>query len=107
MEILKSEPKGIRWVELIKKVKAAFPEMQPNTIAGSLWNLDSIAPNEVYKPAKGVWRHVTFQEKILEKDITAEKVQAIQLKESSLYDPFADWLKNEASTPGKAGGIIV
>lgn len=94
IEILKDEPKGIRWVELLKKVKSALPEMQPNTVNGSLWNLDTIAPKEVYKPAKGVWRHIMFQEKTPEADV-AHETTATQITEASLYGPFAEWLKNE------------
>lgn len=101
IEILAGEPKGIRWVELIRRVKAALPQMQPNTITGSLWNLDAVAPEQVYKPARGVWRHVQFQEKLPEKDIVPS-APAIQLKETSLYEPFADWIKNELEECTKA-----
>lgn len=100
IEILKGEPKGIRWVVLLKRVRAEIPDL-PKNIGGYLWNLDSLEPGKVYKPARGVWRHVMFQEKAPEADI-APKASAAQLKETSIYEPFADWIKNELEECTKA-----
>jgi len=101
ISILKGEPKGIHWAEWLNKVKAALPHMQPNTISGSLWNLDAASPQFVYKPAKGVWRHTMYKEDAPEPDIAKEAVPT-PATEKSLYAPFADWLKNELEECTKA-----
>lgn len=100
IEILQTEADGIRWAELLRRVKKAIPEL-PKNIGGFLYNLDAIAPDQVYKPARGLWRHVKFQEKTPEPDI-APKPTPIQAKESALYEPFADWIKNELEECTKA-----
>jgi hypothetical protein len=105
LEILEREPKGIRWSELLKKVKAELPE-NPNTIRGSLWNLDSLRPGEVYKPDRGIWRHVRFKETEAEKDIVdarvASTVLSPQVTEEDFYAPFAEWIKDELEECTKA-----
>ena len=87
LEILEREPKGIRWSELLKKVKAELPE-NPNTIRGSLWNLDSLKPSEVYKPDRGVWRHVRFKETEAEKDIVEAKVMSTVISTQVTEEDF-------------------
>jgi len=47
------------------------PETPKNTVHGSVWNLDTIFPNEITKPSR------------------------IKIKESEFYAPFAEWLKND------------
>jgi hypothetical protein len=105
LEILEREPKGIRWSELLKKVRAELPE-NPNTIRGSLWNLDSLRPGEVYKPDRGIWRHVRFKETEAEKDIVdarvASTVLSPQVTEEDFYAPFAEWIKDELEECTKA-----
>ena len=58
IEIIKSNPNGIRFSKLVKKLHAEFPDISNNTIDGSIWNLDKEMSNEVYKPARGLFRHV-------------------------------------------------
>jgi ribosomal protein S3AE len=58
IEIIKSNPNGIRFSQLVKKIHAEFPDISIYTIDGSIWNLDKEMPNEVYKPARGLFRHV-------------------------------------------------
>jgi len=105
LEILRREPKGVRWSELLKKVKADLPE-NFNTIRGSLWNLDSLKPNEVYKPDRGVWRHLQFKETEAEKDIVEARVASTavspRVAEGDFYAPFAEWIKNELEECTKA-----
>ena len=99
LEILGGEPKGIRWSELLKKVKAELPDMAPNTIHGSLWNLDSLRPSDVYKADRGSFRHLKYKETEAEKDIAEAKVLATavsaQVNEEAFYAPFAAWIRDE------------
>jgi hypothetical protein len=61
IHILGQAPEGLRWSALVKKVETELPEMAENTIQGSLWNLDVVRPNDVYKPARGHWQLVKFK----------------------------------------------
>ncbi len=44
LEIIKAHPEGIRYSELSRQIHEALPEMNVNTIAGSIWDLDMTFP---------------------------------------------------------------
>ena len=56
LEILAETPNGVRYSELMRKVKENLPGIPVNTITASLWNLDAVKPSEVYKPGRGIFR---------------------------------------------------
>ena len=62
IEILKSAPQGIRTSQLIKAIKENLPNVHPKTINGTVWKLPTTRPEEVYKPRRGLFRHVSFRE---------------------------------------------
>jgi len=101
IEILKSIPSGVRYSELVRNIHQEFPDIPVNTIHGTTWNLETRIPSEVYKPARGLFRHISFKEIEGEKEIvippTIEKI-----KEEDFYEPFADWLVNELEECTKA-----
>jgi hypothetical protein len=106
IELLGREPAGIRWSDLIKRVKAELPEMAENTVQGSLWNLDILRPNEVYKPARGHWQLTKFKSNEPERDIVEAETKSPKLaaavSEEDFYIPFAEWIKNELEECTKA-----
>ena len=103
LEILVNEPNGLHYSELMRKVKEALPEAKQNTIHGSLWNLDTTKAELIYKPARGLFRHVSFKETEIEKDIQiAEKKPKGKVSEEDFYESFADWIKNELEECTKA-----
>src|SRR4030042_6383370 len=103
LEILVNEPNGFHYSELMRKVKEALPEAKQNTIHGSLWNLDTTKSEFIYKPARGLFRHVSFKETEIEKDIEiAEKKPKGKVSEEDFYESFADWIKNELEECTKA-----
>ena len=55
-EFLEAHPDGLRYSELRAKIQAADPNFNSNTINGSIWNLDAVFPDKVYKPSKGLFR---------------------------------------------------
>lgn len=61
IEILKLNPNDVRYSDLVRKIHEEFPETPLNTIRGTVWNLETRVRNEVYKPARGLFRHVTFK----------------------------------------------
>ncbi|MFA5399502.1 MAG: hypothetical protein WC169_10715 [Dehalococcoidia bacterium] len=98
LKILISNPDGIHYSELVRKISEQCPHIPINTVHGNVWDLDTEHPDEIYKPAKGVFRHVSFKEReIKEEGIKPEKVH-----EDMFYQPFADWLVNEAEDCTKA-----
>lgn len=96
VELLLSNPEGIKYMQLVNLLKTHFPDIPVNTIHGSMWNLDLVMPNEVYKPDRGLFRHISFKEKITKEDLEiTPKIAQVELKEEDFYQPFADYLKNE------------
>ncbi len=98
IEILKSNPSGIRYSDLVRKISQEFPEIPVNTIHGTVWNLETRVPDEVYKPARGLFRHVKFKEE----EISEEEREIEKIKEEDFYKPFAEWLVNELEECTKA-----
>jgi len=108
LEILKNTPKGVHYTELARKIKQELPDINLKTIYGTIYNLDSRLPNRVYKPARGLFRFITFREiEISNKGKEREDIQIVKkakegLTEENFYQPFADWLANELEECTKA-----
>ncbi|MBC7129304.1 MAG: hypothetical protein H5T45_06210 [Thermoplasmatales archaeon] len=101
IEILESNSDGVRYSELVREIKKEFPEIPVNTIHGVVWNLEDRLPDEIYKPARGLFRHVKFKEREISK---ASKVppETVRVREENFYEPFANWLVNEMEECTKA-----
>jgi hypothetical protein len=61
IEILKSAPHGIRTSQLLKAIQDDLSDIHPKTINGVVWKLPETRPEEVYKPSRGIFRHVSFR----------------------------------------------
>jgi len=103
IEILKSNPQGVRYSELVRAISQALPDMNINHIHGSIWNLNKIMPREVYKADRGLFRDVSFrgteEAEVIETKIIQEQ-RAI--KEPDFYESFAKYLVNELEECTKA-----
>lgn len=96
LELLEQFPQGLRYSELHAKISACDSMFNSNTINGSIWNLDSIFPDKVYKPSKGLFRLLKYKPTEVDPDTPALIPVAIpKVKEEDFYKPFADWLTNE------------
>lgn len=101
LEILRSNPNGVRYSDLGTKIQKEFQKkathipINTNTIRGAIWDLETQAPKEVYKPARGLFRHVAFRDKEIDKDLQKPPSHTGKIKEGHFYKPFADWLINE------------
>jgi hypothetical protein len=62
IEILKNAPQGLRTSQLINAIQDDLPDVHPKTINGTVWVLPEKRPEEVYKPSRGLFRHVSFRE---------------------------------------------
>lgn len=98
MEILKTNADGIRYGDLVRELQSKLPDIPVNTIHGTVWNLETHVPAEVYKPARGFFRHAMFREQE-EKGIAPK---AKRLEEADFYEPFAKWLVSELEECTKA-----
>lgn len=89
VEILKNNPRGMRWMEMQRLLARELPDISPNTIAGNTWNLDTIKTDKVYKPSRGLWMYRGDEAKEESPPAPAS------LKEEDFYEPFAEWIKTE------------
>lgn len=95
-ELLKDNPDGLRYSELVKFISENDEKLNRNTINGSVWNLDSQFPEKVYKPSRGLFRLIEFKDP--ETDELRKEVQpkeAKKIKEEDFYEPFSNWLQND------------
>jgi len=61
VEIIEAHPEGIRYGDLVAEIHSAFPQLNPNMVSGLIYDLNRICPDLIYKPASGVYRHVSFR----------------------------------------------
>ena len=74
----------------MRKIDEEFPEIPVNTIHGIIWNLETRVPNGVYKPARGLFRHVVFREK---------EITGISTRKFMLHHSFEPDLNSSISQP--------
>ncbi len=98
LEMLKSNPGGYKWSELIRAVEAQYPEIAFNTITGGTYDFLKKS-KEIYKVAKGLYRHTTYRS---EDEQEEEESETERITEEAFYQPFADWLVNESEDCTKA-----
>ena len=99
LELLENNPDGIRYSNLVRMISEKFPTIPINTIHGSVWDIDRQFPDKVYKPAKGLFRHLKFKDVEIKEDKATENQI---LKEDLFYESFAYWLENETEEATKA-----
>jgi hypothetical protein len=95
VEILKPLSHGLRYSQLLAKIHEALPVVPKKTIAGSIWNLEVVLPEQVYKPARGVYLHTQYRQIQPVEAPKATVLPVESVKEQAFYEPFADWLINE------------
>lgn len=61
LELLRSYPEGLRWSELLAKIKESDSTFHPKTVNGSIWKLVEKFPDKVYKPSKGLFRLLKYK----------------------------------------------
>jgi len=95
--IVRMTPDGIRYTELVNRVLEEHPETPKNTIHGSVWDLATRFPNEIMKPSRGLFTPATEQDSSQEPTEETETAssRATYPREEDLYEPFAEWLKND------------
>lgn len=56
LKLLDQHPEGLRWSELLSKIKTGNSSFHPKTVNGCVWKLVEKFPDQVYKPKKGLFR---------------------------------------------------
>lgn len=60
-KLLEKNPEGLRWSELLLKIKESDPTFHPKTVNGCVWKLIEKYPDKVYKPSKGLFRLLKYK----------------------------------------------
>lgn len=60
-ELLEKQPEGIRWTDLLSKIKESDSSFHPKTINGCVWKLIEKFPDKAYKPSKGLFRLLKYK----------------------------------------------
>ena len=104
IELLREHPHGLHYTQLRTAIHDALPDANPNTIGGTIWNLEVQVPAQVYKPARGVYIHTQFKEaSAAPAPVTAPPAPGKpKIKEEQFYEAFADWLVKELEECTKA-----
>lgn len=62
IDLLAQEPEGLRHSALIERLQAELPDIPVNTIRGCLVGLAEYRPQDVYRPAKGLFQHAKYRD---------------------------------------------
>jgi len=95
LSIIRSKPGGVRYSALVDQICEQSPDTPRNTVTGSVWNLDTLLPDQVAKPSRGLFTSVnTPNEPVVVGNTEQIAPSGLKVKESEFYGPFADWLKS-------------
>lgn len=61
LKLLKQNPEGLQWSELLVKVQQIDPSFHPKTVNGCVWKLTEKFPEQVYKHSKGRFRLLKYK----------------------------------------------
>jgi hypothetical protein len=92
VELLKNNPNGMRYSELVNTLHSIFPDIPIKSHPASIWDLDATRSREVYKPSRGLFKYRFSNEEIIEKP---REIPVTTIKEEDFYEPFANWLRDE------------
>ena len=91
LNLVKSQPGGIRHSRLVHTISAEHPETPKNTIVGAVLALIAKHPGEVSKPSRGLYVPLVAQDN----SPPLVTIIPVKVREEDFYQPFAEWLRNE------------
>ncbi len=92
-EIILRHPGGIRFAELVRQIRATYPDTPEKSVATQVANdLVSAFPTEIAKPSRGLYKPLVDGNSAAQ---APEVSPAGFQREEEVYDPFANWLKND------------
>ena len=100
VELLETEPRGLRFSELMRRLKEELPDAK--SLRRLIPNLHILRPEEVYKPERGLFRHVRFKENSVDGDIEIAETPRRGRKEGEFYRSFAEYIVDDLEECTKA-----
>lgn len=88
---IQATPGGIRWTDLVLKVRDTLPNVNQHTVVGSLQHFQSNLPAGIHKPERGLYVVGDGGPALA----ASEPPKAASHKEQDFYEPFANWLRDE------------
>ncbi|MFH8038621.1 MAG: hypothetical protein QXJ14_01250 [Candidatus Aenigmatarchaeota archaeon] len=98
IKILENTANGLRYSEIVKEISNRYPNFNIKEIQWAVWDLDRQLPDKVYKPGRGLFRHIKFKGL----DLTSVETKQEKIGEDKFYKPFAEFLVNETEEATKA-----
>jgi len=117
-EVLLDNPEGLRYSDLVELIKRKVSRVPKNTIAGVTVGIDKGDSPIAFKPSRGLYRHITFQDHDQspiptscesKTDVGIGLFKKKSTTEEHFYDPFAKWLTEDMEECTRAislGGAI-
>jgi hypothetical protein len=103
LEILNTNPDGVRYSSLVHQIMQENPEYPHGTVTGSIWNLDVTMSDRVIKAARGLFKLKEFSDVSIPVEPTSVNVEiASKIREEDFYESFAEWITNELEECTKA-----
>ncbi|GIW65533.1 MAG: hypothetical protein KatS3mg095_0517 [Candidatus Parcubacteria bacterium] len=100
-EILEKHNEGIRYMDLVRKVKEECPGIDLRRIKWEVWYLPRIS-QDVIKPERGLLILKKYYEEISKGETEVKEKRIYRIDESVFYQHFADYLVNELEECTKA-----
>ena len=95
LALLESHPGGMRYTELVREIKTFDPSLTEGQIQGQIFDLQRRFPEEVYKPSRGLFRKLKFQDADTQ-ELKQELIEPqTKITEEDFYEPFREYLVNE------------
>jgi hypothetical protein len=102
VEFLVKEPRGLRCSELLRLMRQGLPHIKEASFHWTIPNLHVYRPEEIYKPARGLFRHTKFRETDVERDIEVAEIRRRTGGEEEFYKSFAEYIVDELEECTKA-----
>jgi hypothetical protein len=99
VELLSKEPRGLRFSELMCRLRQELPNAK--SLRRVIPNLHLSRPEEICKPARGLFRHVKFRETQIAGEIKRAETSRVR-GEEEFYKSFAEYLVDELEECTKA-----
>jgi len=108
LQKLDENENGLRWADLYSMIKMKYPSMKNGTIVGSLRKFYINNKSSVYKPDKGFYKLIKYQDSnlqnmsLLQNNNFQSNAQIPSVKEEDFYESFAAWLVDDREECTKA-----
>lgn len=105
INILKANPDGVHYNDLVKRTHRQIPDAKESVVSRVVYDLPIRCPDEVYKPERGIYRHVDFQGQPSQppgKSTAEPPGEHNRPQEQAFYGPFAKWLVENSEECTKA-----